>query len=556
MTVTYTYATTGFDISEPEVLTVRSISRTMPDGDDAGTDPDVVASSRHGLNLGTSVNDAVYVITEVPGDHAAGTAGGSSVEHWGNTYDANRVAGLRSGPAAVLAKEGLRTMGIRYLRVSTDDLNVNNTEVDINGVTASDADAVLTLQGRLTENFGSCNNDCITLDPERSTVAVGAESANLGTYQATTGNRLNKLFTSIASEYQDEGDTLAERMGRVFWRSIKPTLTALRGVVNRGTRGAAEPVAAPAGEFALLGIAPGFTVNDRGFVNFDSMPAVDDPSTETNEADRVVQMTKEEYWTQVAGLNEDPTAWTVASPATAGVTARPKGTGAEVGFVRYLGWMEHSMFAVTMAYQASNAADRLWNGFTLAGLRFDDNPRLQQRNALYGAASMGVPSGTAPAGTGTATWNGEALAMRSDYGTGNDVYRGDATVVVTFADADVDVTLDGFVHAHNGSSTDFGVMGDATDGTGRGFKFEEMALTDTGTFRHVGMTAGDSPEPTGTVLNGMFYGTGDAAHKEVGGTFEVAGTGTSGTGENGVAEGAMLFGAFGAVREAPPADSN
>ena len=555
MTVTHTYDAAAYMVDA--TLTRTSISRTMPDGDDEGTDPDVVAQSKVLIadNIGGTNTNRASVTTDIAGEYEAGTAGSSSVRHWGHSYNANRLAGLRSGPKAVLEQEGLRTMGIRYLKMRTSALNVNETEVDITGVGASDSNATLTLQGRLTENFESCDNDCITLDPERSSVAVGAESANLGTYQATAGNRLNKLFTSIAPEYQDEGDTLAERMGRVFWRSIKPTLAAFRDLANRGTRGAAAPVTAPAGEFAFLGIAPGFTDNDVGFMDISSPPAVDDPSTEANEADRVVQLTRENYYISAEGLNNDVTDYSHA--ASGGDFSNPpdheQGGGAVVNFVRYLGWMEHSMFAVTQV----SATTANVKAFTLAGLRFDDNPTLWQQDALYGAASMGVPSGTAPTGTGTATWNGEALAMSTASAGEAEVWRADATVEVDFADTEVDVTFDSFVTPHNGAAvTTLGVEGDATDGTGRGFKFEEMVLTDTGTFRHEGMTAGDSPEPTGTVLDGMFYGTGDAAHKEVGGTFEVAGTGTSGAGNNGVAEGAMLFGAFGAVREAPPADSN
>ena len=117
----------------------------------------------------------------------------------------------------------------------------------------------------------------------------------------------------------------------------------------------------------------------------------------------------------------------------------------------------------------------------------------------------GVPATSDPSSTGSATWEGAAVAtIKAD----RTFILGDASITVDFTNTDVDVTLD-----------DWRGLDNQTVSSVSAISYEDLTLTD-GAFEGSGNDQ----------VEGRFYGTG---HTEVGGFFNTE----------------MVTGAFGGTRQ-------
>ena len=158
--------------------------------------------------------------------------------------------------------------------------------------------------------------------------------------------------------------------------------------------------------------------------------------------------------------------------------------GIPLEFRTFAGWLDGSVFGTTQIHVGDSS----------------------NREYRFISHSVGVPSGSNPAGTGEATWEGAAVAtVKAD----RTFMRGDATITVPdLASPDVDITLDNWL----------GINGQAASGISE-ISYEDLTLTD-GAFEGSGNDQ----------VEGRFYGTG---HTEVGGFFNTE----------------MVTGAFGGTRQ-------
>ena len=145
----------------------------------------------------------------------------------------------------------------------------------------------------------------------------------------------------------------------------------------------------------------------------------------------------------------------------------------ELEFRTFAGWIDESIFFGTTRIQI---------GETNPVYRFINH-------------AVGVPSGSNPSGTGSATWEGSTVATRK---ADRVFFHGDAMVTIAdFSNMEAEVTL-GFLRDINNPEM---------SNTHR-FTFSNATISSDGSFKQDGAS--------GSIVEGRFYGTG---HTEVGGWF-------------------------------------
>ncbi|MEG9862925.1 MAG: transferrin-binding protein-like solute binding protein [Parvularculales bacterium] len=165
-------------------------------------------------------------------------------------------------------------------------------------------------------------------------------------------------------------------------------------------------------------------------------------------------------------------------------TALPDNVATE--FDSFGGWLEDMAFA---AVRIEAGTETYFNGYTI-----------------------GVPSGSTPAETGSALWRGTAVAsVKAD----DTFIQGEAEISVDFANTNVDATFDNWHNTQGMAMTSITAV-----------TIEDAPFT-TGGFEIAGVAGGD---PVPEKIYGRFYGTG---HERVGGVFDTS----------------ALNGAFGAMRQ-------